>query len=157
MDKNRIYDLICSGSISFPKFIQIDNEDKPRNYKVSDDAKNLILKLLEKDSGTRLGRKGLDEIKKHQFFSGINFEDLEKKKIKTPFKPGEPKENEDITTNFDEKYLNMELSESPTSDWAQSKEFINIFEDFNNEIEEVGDDDDFEIIEHPKVDKNVDE
>ena len=156
LDKNRMYDLICSDSISFPKFIQIDNEDKPRNYKVSDDAKNLILKLLEKDPGTRLGRKGLDEIKKHQFFSGINFEDLEKKKIKTPFKPGEPKENEDITTNFDEKYLNMELSESPTGDWAQSKEFINIFEDFNNEIEEVGDDD-FEIIEHPKVDKNVDE
>ena len=51
----------------------------------------------------------------------------------------------------------MELSESPTGDWVQSKEFINIFEDFNNEIEEVGDDDDFEIIEHPKVDKNVDE
>ena len=148
LDKNRMYDLICSGSISFPKFIQIPGEDKPRNYKVSDDAKSLIVKLLEKDPGTRLGRKGLKEIKKHQFFSGINFEDLEKKKTKVPFKPNVPKDNEeDLTSNFDEEYLNMELSESPIGDWAKDKEFENVFEDFNeNEIEEPGDG--FEIVEH---------
>ena len=80
VDKNRMFDLITTGSISYPKFIQIEGEEKPRNYKVSDDAKNLINKLLEKDPGTRLGRKGLNEIKKHPFFSGISFEDLKKKK-----------------------------------------------------------------------------
>ena len=42
MDKTRMFDLINTGSISFPKFIQIEGEDKPRNYKVSDEAKNLI-------------------------------------------------------------------------------------------------------------------
>ena len=151
LDKNRMYDLICSGSISFPKFIQIEGEDKPRNYKVSDDAKNLIIKLLEKDPGTRLGRKGLTEIKKHPFFNGINFEDLEKKKIKIPYKPNIPKDNEDITINFDEEYLNMELSESPIADWAKSKEFENIFEDFND-IEEAGDG--FEIVDNPEGENN---
>ena len=147
LDKNRMYDLICSGSISFPKFIQIENEDKPRNYKVSEDAKNLILKLLEKDPGTRLGRKGLKEIKKHQFFSGINFEDLEKKKTKVPFKPTIPKSDEDITCNFDEEYLNMEISESPIGDWVKSNEFQNIFDEFNEEVEDTGDNG-FEIVEH---------
>ncbi len=86
IDKTRMFDLINSGSISHPKFIQIEGEEKPRNYKVSEEAKNLISKLLEKDPGTRLGRLGLDEIKKHPFFSGINFYDLKKKKVKPPFK-----------------------------------------------------------------------
>ena len=87
MDKNRMYDLINTGSISYPKTITIEGEEKPRAYKVSEDAKSLINKLLEKDPGTRLGRKGLDEIKKHPFFNGINFEDLKKKKLKAHFKP----------------------------------------------------------------------
>ena len=80
VDKNRMFDLINAGSLSFPKSISIEGELKPRIYKVSDDARNIITKLLEKDPGTRLGRKGLDEIKKHPFFSGINMEDLKKKK-----------------------------------------------------------------------------
>ena len=144
MDKTRMFDLINNGSISYPKFIQIEGEDKPRYYKVSDGAINLISKLLEKDPGTRLGRNGLKEIKKHPFFSGINFDDLSKKKIKPPFKPNIPKEESDITRNFDEEYLNLEISESPTAEWVKNKEFDNWFEDFD--IEEGGDE--FEVIDH---------
>jgi serine/threonine protein kinase len=153
MDKSRMFDLINTGSISFPKFIQIEGEDKPRNYKVSDEAKNLISHLLEKDPGTRLGRKGLKEIKKHPFFSGINFDDLLKKKVKPPFKPNISKDEKDITSNFDEEYLNLEISDSPTSDWAKDKEYENWFENFNDP--DGGDD--FKVIEHPEGDDDGDD
>ena len=133
MDKTRMYDLINTGAISFPKFIQIEGEEKPRNYKVSEDAKNIISKFLEKDPGTRLGRKGLDEIKKHPFFSGINFDDLNKKKIKPPFRPNFSKEEKDLTNNFDEEYLKLEISDSPIGDWAKEKEYSNWFDNFNKE------------------------
>ena len=147
VDKNRMYDLINTGSISFPKFIQIEGENKPRSYKVSDDAKNLITKLLEKDPGTRLGRKGLKEIKKHSFFSGINFDDLPKKKHKAPFKPTINKD--DMTNNFDEEYLTMDISESPVADWSKEEEYNNWFVKFD----EV-DADDFEQADANEVEEN---
>ena len=148
VDKNRMYDLINTGSISFPKFIQIEGENKPRNYKVSDDAKNLITKLLEKDPGTRLGRKGLKEIKKHPFFSGINFDDLPKKKHKAPYKPTINKD--DITNNFDEEYLNMDISESPVADWSKEEEYNSWFVKFD----EVDVDDDFEVADTNEAEEN---
>jgi serum/glucocorticoid-regulated kinase 2 len=142
MDKNRMYDLITTGSISFPKNITFDGEEKPRNYKVSEDAKNLINKLLEKDPGTRLGRKGLDEIKKHPFFSGISFEDLKKKKSKVSFKPTIDKD--DITSNFDEEYLTMDVTESPVADWSKEQEYNNWFIKFDYSPD---DEDSFEVID----------
>ena len=148
LDKDRMFDLIITGSISFPKSIKIEGEDKPRNYNVSDNAKKLISKLLIKDSGARLGRKGLNEIKSHPFFSGINFEDLKKKKLKVSYKPTID-ENEPAS-NFDEEYLTMELSESPVSDWSKEDEYSNWFASFDN-IEEEDHDDGFEVIESSEV------
>ena len=153
MDKNRMFDLINTGSISFPKFIQIEGEDKPRNYKVSDEAKNLISHLLEKDPGNRLGRKGLKEIKKHPFFSGISFDDLIKKKVKPPYKPNISKDEKNITSNFDEEYLNLEISDSPVSDWAKDKEYEKWFVNFDDP--DGGDD--FEVIEHAEADDDGDD
>jgi serine/threonine protein kinase len=157
IDKNRMFDLITNGSISYPKYIEIEGEQKPRNYKVSEDAKNLISKLLEKDPGNRLGRKGLDEIKKHPFFSGINFEDLKKKKLKAHFKPTINKE--DPTNNFDEEYLTMELSESPISDWSKGTQFANWFSQFDNIWDEQPqeDNDDFEVIDSAEVEQKTQE
>jgi serine/threonine protein kinase len=143
MDKNRMYDLISTGSISYPKFIQIEGEAKQRTYKVSEDAKNLINKLLEKDPGQRLGRKGLTEIRKHPFFSGISFDDLKKKKAKVHFKPTIDKE--DPTNNFDEEYLTMDLSESPVADWSKEEEYNNWFIKFDATGDE--EEDAFEVYE----------
>ena len=143
MDKERMYDLIVTGAISFPKSLMIG--EKNVNIKVSEDAKSLISKLLEKDPGTRLGRKGLAEIKKHPFFSGIGFDDLSKKKHKAPYKPTIDKD--DDTKNFDEEYLSMEVNESPTESWSQNPEYQNWFDDFN-EFDDYNDE--FEVID--KVD-----
>ena len=144
MDKNRMYDLINTGSISYPKFIQIEGEEKPRNYKISDEAKNLISLLLEKDPGNRMGTSGLQQIKKHPFFNGISFDDLVKKKIKAPFKPNtkDLKDINSITNNFDEEYLNLEVSESPTGEWVKEEEFESWFKGFHD----LDDEDEFEVI-----------
>ena len=124
-DINRMYDLIKSGAIAFPKFINIDGKEK--KYKVSDDAKDIISKLLEKDPGIRLGRKGLKEIKKHPFFSSIKFDSIQKKKIKAPFIPKIDENNE--FEYFDEEYLNMDIKESPVEKWLS--EYENWFDRFD--------------------------
>lgn len=55
---------------------------------VSTEAQDLIKKLLDRNQQTRFGvNSGFNEIKKHQFFKGINFDDLLNKKIEAPFKP----------------------------------------------------------------------
>ena len=155
LDKNRMYDLINTGSISHPKFIEIEGEDKPRNYKISDDAKNIIEKLLEKDPTNRLGKNGLKEIKKHPFFSSISFSDLKKKKVKAPFKPEISKDNKNMTNNFDEEYLNLDIEESPIGEWVKEQKYESWF----NELNQGGGDgvDDFEIITKDKIeDDNAD-
>jgi hypothetical protein len=60
----------------------------PNNVNISDTAKDLISKLLNKQSDKRLGsNNGFEEIKKHEFFKDINFDDLINKKINAPYKP----------------------------------------------------------------------
>ena len=56
-----------------------------------------ILKKLVSDSENRLGRNGADDIKKHPFFEGLDWENL--RKIKSPYIPNV---TSDISTeNFD--------------------------------------------------------
>ena len=141
VDTNRMYDLITSGSISFPKYIKINGKEK--KYKISDEAKDIINKLLEKDPGIRLGRKGIKEIKKHPFFSGIKFDSIRNKKIKAPFKPIIQEDN--ITNNFDEDFLNMDINESPVEKWLS--EYDNWFDRIDligvEEDKKVKNEDDF--------------
>jgi serum/glucocorticoid-regulated kinase 2 len=54
---------------------------------VSDEAKDLILKLLTKDKNKRLGVNGGEEVLAHPFFASIAMDDLIKKRIKAPFIP----------------------------------------------------------------------
>ena len=150
LDKDRMYDLIKSGSICFPKYLEIKGEEKPRNYKVSEDAKNIIARLLEKDPDNRLGKNGLSEIKKYPFFSSINFDNLKKKKIKAPFKPEISKKH--LTANIDEEYLNLEKSESPIGEWVKDKEYENFFNGFNEENDDMND-----IPEEDNNDKDEDD
>ena len=53
------------------------------NY-FSNDLKDLLKKLLEKDPNKRFGVNNKDEIKKHPFFKGIEWEKLKNKEIKPP-------------------------------------------------------------------------
>jgi len=143
LDKDRMYDLIINGSISFPQYFNSSNEngEKIKEYKVSDEAKNLINKLLEKDPGKRLGREGFEEIKKDPFFYGINFDGLNNKKHKALFIPN-INEN-DLTNNFEEEYLNLDIEESPVGNWIENNEYNTIFQNFETKEEK----DEFEVLD----------
>ena len=70
----------------------------PNNF--SEEAKDLITKLLDLDPKKRIGagNKGFENLKKHKYFEGINWNDLENKKITPPFIPN-------IEGPFDLKYF----------------------------------------------------
>jgi len=53
----------------------------------SENAKDLLSKLLVKNPSKRLGFNGCDEIKAHPFFENINWEDVERLKLKPPIVP----------------------------------------------------------------------
>ena len=96
----KMYEMIKNESLKFPN-----------NYNLSDDAKDIITKLLNKNPSERLGNKNeIAEIKIHPFFSTIDFELIEKKKIPAPFIPN-INDNKDVIY-FEEEYINEEIEKS---------------------------------------------
>jgi len=75
-DPMGIYRNILKGKISFTS-----NFDK--------DAKSLVKHLLVADLSKRYGnlKDGVNDIKKHRWFSNFSWDDLMKKKIKAPYVP----------------------------------------------------------------------
>lgn len=71
-----IFRSIMSGRISFPVGATLE-------------AKDLILKLLIRDPELRLGagKNGVERIKKHPFFSKVDFVRLIARKVPSPFIP----------------------------------------------------------------------
>ena len=75
----------------------------PKNVEISDNLKNLLEKLLQKNFEERLGNDGdFNKIKNHDFFKDFNFDDLLNKKIESPYKP--VLEDNFQNKNFEEKY-----------------------------------------------------
>ncbi len=54
---------------------------------MSEAAQSIISLLLKKKPFERLGSKGTEEIKKHEFFKDIDFSKLLKKEVEPPFIP----------------------------------------------------------------------
>lgn len=71
--------------------------------KVSDEAKDFIMKMLRKDPATRLGAKSeANEILSHPWFADLDREKMMKRELKTPFKP--KVEGEDWLDGFDKEF-----------------------------------------------------
>ena len=83
--------------------VEIAEEDIPIGWSV--DAANIFNKLLIREPENRLGFNGINEIKNDEWFAEINFKDLFKKKLKSPYKPISEE-------NFDKKYCNYEEKNS---------------------------------------------
>jgi len=64
---------------------------------LSDEAQDIVRKLLHKNPKKRLGsgKEGSESIKEHPFFSNIDWEQLFNKETKVPFKPP-VEDNEDL-------------------------------------------------------------
>ncbi len=92
-------------------------------YYLSPDAKDLLTRLLRKESKKRLGAnmpKDMQTIKKHRFFRKIDWKKLEKREVDPPFKPliTDPELAENFSTEF------TDLAVSPVSQqhpWGEVK------------------------------------
>ena len=88
--------------------IDINEYNKPVKFtnNFSEDAKDLINKLLNLDPEKRIGAgpKGFENLKNHKYFEEINWDDLEKKKIPAPFIP-------DLDSSTDLKYFDKRFTE----------------------------------------------
>jgi len=98
------------------KRIDIKLYKAPVDYKnyLSIEAKALISELLKIDQFTRLGsgKSDADDIKSHAFFRGLDWNEVELKKIKPPFVP-KISSDEDYS-NFDQMFTEENpLSETP--------------------------------------------
>ena len=80
--------------ISLSEDIQWPDEEE---WQVRDDAKDLILGLLQHDPLHRLGTAGAQEVKEHIFFLALNWDDLLRQKAE--FVP--QLDNEEDTSYFD--------------------------------------------------------
>lgn len=87
-DPMGIYQQILAGKISFPRFFDRS-------------AKNIIKKLLTADLTKRYGclKDGAEDVKKHRWFSGIDFKALLERKLTAPIVPIVASETD--TSNFD--------------------------------------------------------
>ena len=76
-DDNKIREQICNNELRFPK-----------NGYASENAKDLLKLLLNKNYKERIGsNNGFEEIKMHKFFEDVNFEDIINKKYEPEYKP----------------------------------------------------------------------
>ena len=96
-DVNNLREIIEKNKLNFPEEIEF-----------SESLKNLIVKLLEKDSDKRFGNiNDFSEIKNHEFFKGFNFEDLLNKKIEASYKPC--LDNDFKNKTFEKRYIYEDL------------------------------------------------
>lgn len=95
---NEMYNKIQHGVLRFPPFL-------------SENCKNLIVQLLNRDPKKRLGSKDdVDDIKAHPFFKSISWEKLFKKELDPPYKP-KLKSTTD-TGNFDSTFTSEPVVDS---------------------------------------------
>jgi serine/threonine protein kinase len=101
---------------------------------MSEDIKDLLSKLLEKDPKNRIGTDGgVDEIMAHPWFAGFDFDGLEKKELDAPFIPTLSDNQEDVG-NFDNEFTEQEVvhSQLPDSAMKMVEQNKNKFDGFNN-------------------------
>lgn len=65
----------------------ITDRDIEMRPEFTDEASSLLTGLLKRNPKERLGSRSVDEIKRHIFFDGINWDALYQKEVESPFKP----------------------------------------------------------------------
>ncbi len=121
----KMYELIKKKPVYFP-------DPTRHKIKMSEECKDFISKLLEKEPMNRLGSKeGIEEVLRHPFFADLNIDDLLGKRISAPFKP---KLSEDVldVSNFDSQFTSEEAINSviPAQKLDQIRRNMDLFEDF---------------------------
>mmetsp|Transcript_17260 Transcript_17260/g.15154 ORF Transcript_17260/g.15154 Transcript_17260/m.15154 type:complete len:102 (-) Transcript_17260:456-761(-) len=68
-------------------FESISTEDPKYTKNISPSLKSLLQGLFIKNPSQRLGAKGFDDIKRHPWFTGMDWEGIFKKELSPPFVP----------------------------------------------------------------------
>ncbi|KAK7873091.1 hypothetical protein R5R35_000371 [Gryllus longicercus] len=107
-----IYEKILAGKIEWPRHLDPV-------------AKDLVKKLLVQDRTKRLGnmKNGADDVKRHRWFKGIDWQDVYYRKLKPPIVPRVTYDGD--TRNFDE-YPEADWKSAPCVGESEQK----LFEDF---------------------------
>lgn len=125
---NKMYRLIISGSINYPSY-------------VSSNAKDFISKLLDRNPSTRLGasEEDVEEIKRHPFFSSLNWNDVFEKKYKPEWVPDMKSETD--THLFDEQFTQedaaVSFEDESLLDQKNQNEFIGFTCTKDNELDNL--------------------
>ena len=99
-------------------------------FKVSNMAKDLICKLLEKNQKIRLGSQADSlEVMNHPWFADIDFSKLITRKIEAPFKP--KTDGEEWIKNFDKDFINQNVRDTHT------KVDLDVLKSFQKEFDEL--------------------
>lgn len=82
LDKNhqKLGRMIKKGKIIFPDPIR-------HKIDMSEELKDIIMQLLDREPSKRLGNKGYQQIMNHPWFKDVDFDSILKKEMKAPFKP----------------------------------------------------------------------
>ena len=120
---------VCYKVINWKNYLII-----PDDKIVSEEAEDLIKKMVN-DSDERLGKNGIEEIKNHPFFKGVDWDNI--RNTKAPFIP-------DIESDYDTKYFEeFEVEEPfypPEKKYKKRKdiEFLGYTykDDFDNEFDD---------------------
>uniref|UniRef100_A0A673J6B3 protein kinase C n=1 Tax=Sinocyclocheilus rhinocerous TaxID=307959 RepID=A0A673J6B3_9TELE len=93
-DEEEVFDSIVNDEVRYPRFM-------------SPESVSIIQKLLQKNPEKRLGagEQDANEVKRHRFFQGIDWEALLSKSVKPPFLPS-IKAPADVS-NFDEEFTRL--------------------------------------------------
>ena len=126
-NQKTMYDLIEKFPVKFPDPIK-------HGISMSEAARDIILKLLEKDPKKRLGyEKGIQEIISHEWFKDIDIDELLNKKLAAPFIPKLTDDLEDVS-NFDDEFTSTSLEQSfiPKADMKAVEKYNKKFSDFDS-------------------------
>ena len=113
---------VCYKVLNWKDFLNI-----PKKVKISEEAKDLIYKLIN-NSDDRLGKNGSEEIKRHPFFKGVNWNNI--RNSKAPFIP-------ELKNEYDTKYFEkFEVNEPfypPNKNKFKRKDAEYVGYDFNKD------------------------
>mmetsp|Transcript_9406 Transcript_9406/g.15215 ORF Transcript_9406/g.15215 Transcript_9406/m.15215 type:complete len:123 (+) Transcript_9406:271-639(+) len=115
-----MYTKILMAKLKFPNHL-------------SEEARNFLGGLLDRDPKKRLGAKSGKEVKEHKFFDGIDFGKLLKKEIEPPFKPKHQEDGKEDTTNVEADFLKELPSETPMENLPIDGDVRDAFKGFTYE------------------------
>jgi len=96
-NNSKMYELIKKKAVYFP-------DPQRHNISMSENCKNFITRLLEKNPANRLGsRGGLEEVLAHPWFAELDHEKIIDRRIEAPVKPTLSADVFDVS-NFDSTF-----------------------------------------------------